>query len=125
VASDGAPCPCGSIFGTLEKIEGRQDDVFYLPSLAGDRVEMIFPDFVRRALILGLPPGVEYTVIQTSLTEWTVELSDPSHSDSVAHEISQLCLNLGLRLPQLTFVPWTAPPASEKRRRVRRSMPAP
>lgn len=125
VAADDTPCPCGSIFGTMEKIEGRQDDVFYLPALAGDRMEMIFPDFVRRALILGLPPGMEYTVIQNSLTAWTVELSDPSHSDSVAREIGQLCLDLGLRRPQLTFAPWTAPPASEKRRRVRRSMPPP
>lgn len=125
VASDGTPCPCGSLFGTLEKIEGRQDDVFYLPSLASDRVEMIFPDFVRRALILGLPPGVEYTVVQDSLTAWTVELSDLGQSDAVAREVTQLCRDLGLRSPILTFAPWNAPPASEKRRRVRRSMTAP
>jgi len=86
---------------------------------------MIFPDFVRRALILGLPSGVEYTVVQDSLEAWTVELSDMTQSDAVAREVRQLCLDLGLRPPQLTFAPWNAPRASEKRRRVRRSMPAP
>jgi len=125
VASDGAPCACGSIFGTLAKIEGRQDDVFYLPALAGDRVEMIFPDFVRRALILALPTGVDYTVVQHALDAWTVELSDLTATGEVTHEIGLLCRDLGGRAPSLTFAPWVAPPTSEKRRRVRRAMPVP
>jgi putative adenylate-forming enzyme len=125
VAGEKIACPCGSIFGTLEKIEGRQDDVFYLPSLAGDGLGMIFPDFVRRALILALPPGVDYTVVQHSLNAWTVELSNLSESESVAREIAQLCRDLAVSSPTLTFAPWTAPPASEKRRRVRRAMPLP
>ena len=125
VASDGVPCPCGSIFGTLAKIEGRQDDVFYLPPLTGDHLEMIFPDFVRRALILALPPGVDYTVVQHALDAWTVELSDLSATDGVTREVDRLCRDLGVRSPTLTFAPWAPPQASEKRRRVRRSMPAP
>lgn len=119
------PCPCGSIFGTLGKIEGRQDDLFYLPSRCGNRLEMIFPDFVRRALILALPPGVDYTVVQHSLESWTVELSDSSDTSRVEHEIEQLCRDRGTRCPTLTFTPWKTPPTSEKRRRVRRAMPAP
>lgn len=118
-------CPCGSVFGTLAKIEGRQDDVFYLPCLSGDRLEMIFPDFVRRALILALPPGVEYTVVQHTLDSWTVELSDLGETARVSREITQLCRELRVRPPALIFASWTAPPASEKRRRVRRAMPAP
>src|SRR5437870_5459299 len=70
------PCPCGSRFTALDGIEGRCDDLFYLPALgaaggahegplaAGGAHEgplaaggwvPVFPDFVRRALLASAP----------------------------------------------------------------------
>lgn len=117
-------CPCGSIFARLEKIEGRQDDVFYLPSIHCGENVMIFPDFVRRALILALPPGVEYTVVQTALDAWTVETDNDDFQGAIAREIEGLCVDLRVRPPTLNFTPWSPPHPGSKRRRIRRTFPA-
>ncbi len=118
-------CPCGSIFARLRKIEGRQDDVFYLPSLDRENTVMIFPDFVRRALILALPTGVEYTVVQTALDSWTVETQHPASQEAISREVGHLCRELNANPPRLTFIPWTAPHPGSKRRRIRRNIPIP
>lgn len=44
------PCACGSLLTAIESIEGRCDDIFYLVSQTGDMV-LVFPDFIRRAII--------------------------------------------------------------------------
>lgn len=118
-------CPCGSLFALLGKIEGRQDDVFYLPSLDRGSTMMVFPDFVRRALILALPTGVEYTVVQTALDSWTVETEIPAFQEAISREIEHLCRELNAKPPILTFIPWTAPHPGSKRRRIRRNIPIP
>lgn len=120
-----APCACGSVFGTLGSIEGRQDDVFYLPKVEGGKSVMLFPDFVRRALIIALPPGIDYTVTQTSLKAWRIELSDPAFAPAVTAEVERLCRHLHTATPALTFAPWTASHPGDKRRRIRRAMPIP
>lgn len=125
VEATGSQCRCGSVFGIIGKIEGRQDDVFYLPASNGGKPVMVFPDFVRRALILALPPGIDYTVTQSSLETWKVELADPVFAPPVTGEIERLCRDLGVRMPALTFAPWTAPHPGNKRRRIRREIPPP
>jgi putative adenylate-forming enzyme len=125
VNSDEELCPCGSIFARLEKIEGRQDDVFYLSAIDGEDQVMIFPDFVRRALILALPAGREYTVVQNSLDSWTVETEAPDLEGAITREIEDLCHWLKVKMPRLEFAPWTAPHPGAKRRRIRRKLTTP
>jgi putative adenylate-forming enzyme len=48
ISGDG--CSCGSPFKTIKKIEGRRDDIIYLPNSSGELVP-IFPDFFRQAII--------------------------------------------------------------------------
>lgn len=43
-------CPCGQHSLTIEKIEGRCDDVLQLPNLAGELTN-VFPDFISRTLL--------------------------------------------------------------------------
>lgn len=119
VADDGAPCRCGSVFGTLGAIEGRCDDALVLPKAHGPGEVTVFPDFVRRAIILSVPPGVDYAVVQTASAEWTLALSRECPLEPVQREVEQLCRQLGARPPVLRRVPWVAPPLTEKRRRVR------
>ena len=43
-------CKCGSSFTSLEKIEGREDDVFIFKGIEGKPVK-VFPDFIRRCIL--------------------------------------------------------------------------
>lgn len=45
-----SPCSCGSPFLALEKIEGREDDVFVFQDEKGQK-KMVFPDFIRRCVL--------------------------------------------------------------------------
>jgi putative adenylate-forming enzyme len=60
------PCPCGSVLTALESIEGRCDDIFWLPNLTGERLTPIFPDFIRRAIMTASSDIQEYRAVQTS-----------------------------------------------------------
>ena len=126
VHSDVPHCPCGSIFGLLGKIEGRQDDVLYLRSLDGQRWITLFPDFVRRAIVLATKTGVDYRVQQGSADQWRLSFSD-EHMDptSLRMEIRRLCAIYSARPPELIFEVWTPPALQVKQRRIRRLMAQP
>lgn len=123
VADQGSPCPCGSIFETFAAIEGRCDDALQLPALGGSASVTVFPDFVRRSMILALPEGLDYTVTQPSLIEWCVALSEDAPLEPVQREVNDLCQRLGAIPPILTRVPWTPTALHAKRRRVRCDIP--
>lgn len=59
------PCPCGSIFQAIDHIEGRADDVFYFKNKRNQTI-LIYPDFIRRAVILPKSSIEEYVVEQVS-----------------------------------------------------------
>lgn len=125
VEDDGPPCPCGSVFGTLKAIEGRCDDILHLPAVQqGGGVVTVFPDFVRRAVVLAVPTEVEYAVVQTSLAHWEISFSKPCDLEPVRREIVTLCEKLNARPPTLGPAPWAPPPPDAKRRRIRRQIPA-
>lgn len=122
VADDAPPCPCGSLFGTLGGIEGRCDEVLQLPGTENSGPVMIFPDFVRRALVLGLPAGVNYSVVQTSPSHWDVSFSEDCELGPVRQEVFELCRRFRAQAPSLRLVPWAPPAPSAKLRRVRRQV---
>lgn len=45
-----SPCGCGSPFPALEKIEGREDDIFVFLDEKGQK-RTVFPDFIRRCVL--------------------------------------------------------------------------
>lgn len=45
------PCGCRSPFLALEKIEGREDDIFSFENRDGKEV-LVFPDFIRRCMLM-------------------------------------------------------------------------
>lgn len=56
-------CLCGSTFTAIEKIEGRSDDVLVFKS--DENIEIkIYPDFIRREIILAHPSIHDFTVVQ-------------------------------------------------------------
>lgn len=64
IIHEGKLCNCGRKTMTIEKIEGRSDDVFRFQN--DDFVATIFPDFIRRAVIMSSDDITFYTVIQRS-----------------------------------------------------------
>ena len=102
------PCACGSLLTALETIEGRCDDLFYLPGLAGGWVA-VFPDFVRRALLGASPELVGYTARQLAPDRVEVALAIPAASRpaveaAAAQALGELWGRVQAKPPQLDFV---------------------
>lgn len=99
------PCQCGSPFLAIEKIEGRQDDIFSFPGKDG--VVSVFPDFIRRCILFADGVG-EYRVQQVSADE--VHILADGLSDSTKRQIvdafHQLAKEKGFRPPEIVFQPY-------------------
>lgn len=60
---DATPCACGSSWQRIAAIEGRQDDLCWFPR-ADDSLRIIFPDAIRRMILLADARIVEYRAEQ-------------------------------------------------------------
>ena len=87
-----APCPCGSIFKAIDHIEGRSDDTFVLESRDGKSVN-IFPDFIRRTIIITCKNIKEYIVEQSGDKEITIYL-DSQNFESAKTLLEEAFINL-------------------------------
>lgn len=120
------PCPCGRAERTLAAIEGRADDIFWLPAQSGQGKDLIaiYPDFVRRAMLLAGQEIEEFTVIQDGMClHIALQLAAGTDAASVQarlhHELAALWQRLQAVAPALSFGDWCAPLPGQKRRRVR------
>lgn len=124
------PCACGSLLTALETIEGRCDDLFYLPSQAGGWVP-VFPDFVRRALLGASPELAGYVARQLAPDRVEVALAAPAASRraieaAAALALAELWQRVGVQAPQLNFIEGGQPELNGKKfKRVERLMPKP
>jgi len=120
------PCPCGSPFTALERIEGRCDDIFYAQcSDSTGELVAVYPDFVTRAILGASPDIIQYRAIQTDLDKWTIELElteerRKSTEERVGLAISALCDRLSCRIPELEFATYSFVAGGGKLRRVER-----
>ncbi len=116
------PCGCGSPCLALEKIEGREDDMFSFLDRQG-REKLIFPDFIRRCVLFaGVKAEKERAAIQTgnpAKTAW--EYRVVQHQDrritvyadltleaqeGVRREFRKLAEDREVALPEISFVPY-------------------
>lgn len=123
------PCPCGSLFTAIERIEGRCDDIFYASALTegAARPIAVFPDYVTRAIAGASDAIRQYRAIQTEMDAWTIEIDAadglrPETEDRVRQAIRALAARLGCREPRLRFSPYAFTPGERKLRRVERRM---
>ncbi len=119
------PCPCGSVYLAIEQIEGRCDDIFYLPSATSEKLIPVFPDFIRRAIITARAPIEEYLVIQhqPNLLEVSLQIKGgdlAATQAAVTQSFQHVLQQLGCQQAQLTFTPYTRKPSAVKLRRVER-----
>jgi putative adenylate-forming enzyme len=67
------PCACGSIFTAIDHIEGRSDDILHFKTREGTLV-LIFPDFIRYAIVLASDTIENFQVIQISDNQLIVKI---------------------------------------------------
>jgi putative adenylate-forming enzyme len=110
------PCPCGSAFTALEKVEGRCDDILHMLDTEG-REYLLFPDFIRRALISIEEPLYEYEVI---LKEGVMHIFIAPFSlhVKVDEALQALYKKKHLCAPKHLFYPYVPKPLEKKRRRI-------
>ena len=119
-------CPCGSVFTAIESIEGRQDDIFYLPSKTGEKLIPIFPDFIRRAIIIASEDIREYLVVQKNMQLIEISLKVPnelllSTREKVDRSLVELFERSQCQIPEITYSEYQPKTAQhQKLRRVKR-----
>ncbi len=115
-------CGCKSPCLALEKIEGREDDMFSFLDIQG-REKLIFPDFIRRCILFagvgrkeraaGEQVGKaaegawEYRVVQSPDRNITVYADlTAAEREAVRREFQRLARDREIVLPDLTFAPY-------------------
>lgn len=104
------PCGCGSPCLALEKIEGREDDLFSFQNSRGEE-KMIFPDFLRRCVLFAGEGrerrSAEYRIVQCPDRSIVVYADfDGEEQSLVLLELEKLAEDRGLLLPKVTFAPY-------------------
>jgi len=96
------PCACGSLFTSLEKIEGREDDVFQFTTKDGNVVS-VFPDFIRRCILFA-GNITDYRVVQMPDGDLTVYADINSVlQDRVREEFRKLAVDMKFVEPTIRF----------------------
>lgn len=121
------PCPCGLAYTAIERIEGRCDDILYLPHMVSGEPVAVFPDFVTRAVIAASPDIEHYRVVQAGPEQLDISLvlragrkQDPPLKAAIEGELAGLCARLCCKPPRLAFTPYDVVPGVTKLRRVER-----
>ena len=99
------PCPCGCVYTALEKIEGREDDVFVF---SGNGKEVrIFPDFIRRCIRLSGNIR-NYRIVQQKDGSIIVYSDiDDEMKKNVLSEFAKLAKDNGFASPEIKFLAYT------------------
>ena len=117
------PCPCGSCFAAIERIEGREDDIVWLRSHTGDGWVPAFPDVLSRALLNTGVAIEDYRIEQRAPDVLHVALSPLPSREDVERIHAALETSMGrlhARLPTIIIDGALEHGDERKRRRVRR-----
>ncbi|WP_224412829.1 F390 synthetase-related protein [Oscillatoria salina] len=102
-------CACGSVMTAIERIEGRLDDLFYLPSKSEAKLVPIFPDFIRRKIIIAADEIAEYLVVQKSpkLIEICLKVPNELRADiesRVSDFLQDLWVRFDCEVPEVSYL---------------------
>lgn len=114
------PCACGRVSLRLRSIEGRQDDVLWLPSVHGNGLKPVFPDQIRRAMMLADTQCSDYRIEQDELTlKVAAANAGPRDEDSIKSALTKLFTAFDVQAPAIEQSTWCAQHSINKRRRIR------
>lgn len=97
------PCPCGSHYTRIDKVEGRSDDIFYFDRQDGGQVR-IYPDFIRRCILFVENVG-DYQVKQHSekLVEVCLSRRDEQVETAITEQFLLLAQQKEFKEPEIQF----------------------
>ena len=110
-------CACGSVFTRLKKIEGRCDDILNVKDKNGAPY-LLFPDFVRRAIIRASDRLEEYAVEHRE-DALHIYLQPLSVQDEVEESLQKLYVEQGLESLEHFYDVYERGKLTDKRRRVK------
>lgn len=117
------PCMCGRAERAIAAIEGRADDVLWLPHMHSGLPVAIYPDVLRRAMLMAGPTVAEYSLTQHGMN-WQLALQAVASAGSsdcrreVTQALAHVFAQHGVQAAQLSFHAWQAPAPGVKRRRI-------
>lgn len=115
-------CSCGSVMTPIESIEGRSDDIFRMPSKRTKENVLIFPDFIRRAVMAASDKIEEYRVIQKEKNLVVVQLKVNQARELVQQQVDNqlqaLFQTYGIQAPTISFHPYEEQPKLKKLKRI-------
>ncbi len=117
------PCPCGSNFTRIDKIEGRCDDILYFNNMENKRIPL-FPDYIRRAILVASSRITDYRVEQLNQKLLRVSLNPLTQAaiDTIKHSLNRLFRQKNIEQPTLEFQLYHPPLPHQKSRRVLRNI---
>ncbi|SFK90362.1 putative adenylate-forming enzyme [Paenibacillus sp. 1_12] len=123
-----SPCPCGSLMTAIEAVEGRCDDLFYLPHAVDQELVPIFPDLITRAIISAAPTATAYRIIQHATDRIELSLQSTNEATStkdlsfiyspVQTALESLFLRMNCKNPRIIVTPYE--PIAHGTRKLRR-----
>ncbi|MBK9159886.1 MAG: CoF synthetase [Micropruina sp.] len=119
VLVEGVPCGCGSPLRSIERIEGRADDVLRLHRTDGTPTP-VFADLIRGA-VLGVPGVRDFTATQDAEDRIVLTVDPAERWDAAAAALVEALRRSGLVAPTIVREPYVTPDPTAKRRRVSRT----
>ena len=115
-------CPCGSIYTAIGSIEGRSDDMFYFLNEERKLIS-IFPDFIRRAIILASEKIRGYIAEQISLDEINIYINtyEDNAVENIKSNLNELLTNNNIHKIKFNFSLEFPKLNSQKLRRIKRA----
>lgn len=112
------PCACGRVTRTLAAIEGRLDDVLWLPSADCTRLLPLFPDALRHTFTRHVANIADYRIEQHGNTLQLAAHGDDALLAAMTSAVDSLVAALGMRPLSWQRVRMQTPAAAAKRRRI-------
>jgi len=97
-------CSCGSQFRVIESILGRTDDLFWAKIKDSQKLQIIYPDFIRRAIISSSESVEDYQAIQKEYTKILVRISLKSTISDQEILINNIKTNITMVFKKLNCV---------------------
>ena len=118
LVSSNRECECGSKFMVIDKIEGREDDIFIFEnSLIDGKDIQVYSDFISRCLVY-VPDITNYRVVQTDKNNIIVYTDniDESVKENITKEFKLLAEKKKFEMPKIEFKEYE----TEKGKKVKR-----
>ena len=121
---DDTPCPCGCAFQVIRSIEGRCDDVCTFPSVETGTPRRLYPDTIRRMVLLADDRITDYAAVQEQSGHLRIHLTTTENApfDAVRAAVlscaTDILASYHCRADALEIVSGlpTLPPGTKKRR---------